>query len=119
MNDAETRIQEIKEKVAEFTAQRNWTSLHSPKNLAMSIAVEAAELMEIFQWMTVEDSWHIAETDEFTHVKEELADILIYCCSFASQLNIDVAAAIEDKMEKNAKRFPSCTEVKDRQEAAL
>lgn len=107
MNDAETRLQEIKDKVAAFTEERNWTGQHSPKNLAMSIAIEAAELMEIFQWVSTDDAWKITESSEFTHLQEELADVIIYCCSLASRLNIDVAAAIEDKMEKNAKRYPA------------
>lgn len=105
MNDKITNLQEIKEKVKKFVAERNWTTEHNPKNLSMCIAIEAAELMEIFQWVSNEESWNIDKSDEFIHLQEELADVLIYCMSLANQLNIDVSAAIEDKMNKNEKRF--------------
>ena len=105
MEDKITNIQEIKDKINKFVKERNWTKSHSPKNLAMSISIEAAELMEIFQWLSTEEAWNIKNSEEFTHLKEELADVLIYCLSFANQLGIDVADAIEDKMSKNARRF--------------
>lgn len=107
MTDNTTNLQDIKDKVKEFVASRDWSEYHSPKNLAMSIAIEAAELMEIFQWLSLEQAWEIKKSDEFEHLQEELADVLIYCCSLANQLDIDMAAAIEDKMEKNARRYPA------------
>ncbi len=106
MTDTETNFQEIKDKVKQFQASRGWGKSHSPKNLAMSISIEAAELMEIFQWVSTEEAWEIKESDEFEHLQEELADVLIYCMSLANELDIDMAAAIEDKMQKNALRFP-------------
>lgn len=72
----------------------------------MSIAIEASELMEIFQWISTEEAWNINNTSEFTHLKEELSDVIIYCLSLANQLDIDVAAAIEDKIEKNSRKYP-------------
>jgi dCTP diphosphatase len=110
MEDKITNIQEIKDKINKFVKERNWTESHSPKNLSMSISIEAAELMEIFQWLSTEEAWDIKNSEEFTHLKEELADVLIYCLSFANQLGIDVADAIEDKMSKNARRFPVVNE---------
>ena len=107
MRDIETNLQEIKDKVKQFTLSRGWNSHHSPKNLAMSIAIEAAELMEIFQWVSTDNAWQIRESDEFEHLQEELADVLIYCMSLANQLDIDVALAIEDKICKNACRYPA------------
>lgn len=107
MEDKITYIQEIKDRINKFVKERNWIEAHSPKNLSMSIAIEAAELMEIFQWISTEEAWNIKDSEEFTHLKEELADVLIYCLSFANQLGIDVAGAIEDKMVKNEKRFPA------------
>lgn len=77
-----------------------WNDAHNPKNLSMSFAIEASELMEIFQWISTEDAWNIAESEEFTHLKVELSDVIIYCLSLANQLNIDVAYAIEDKIKK-------------------
>lgn len=106
MNDNVTNIQEIKNKINIFIKERNWTEAHSPKNLSMSIAIEAAELMEIFQWFSNEEAWNIKNSEEFTHLKEELADVLIYCMSLANQLDIDIAGSIEDKIIKNEKRFP-------------
>lgn len=107
MTDTETNLQEIKDRVKQFTFSRGWRRYHSPKNLAMSIAIEAAELMEIFQWVSTDEACQIKESDEFEHLQEELADVLIYCMSLANQLDIDVAAAIEDKMQKNALRYPA------------
>ncbi len=106
MNDTSTCLQEIKDKVHKFQRDRGWGKSHSPKNLAMSISIEAAELMEILQWISTEDAWAIKESDEFEHLQEELADVLIYCMSLANELDIDVAAAIDDKMQKNARRWP-------------
>ena len=106
MNDKNTNIQEIKSKIAKFVGDRNWGEAHNPKNLSMSIAIEASELMEIFQWVSTEEAWDICATEEFTHLKEELADVMIYCLSLANQLNIDVADSIEDKIEKNGLKYP-------------
>lgn len=106
MNDNNTSIQDIKDKIAKFVNDRSWNEAHSPKNLSMSIAIEASELMEIFQWMSTEEAWNISNTDEFIHLKEELSDVMIYCLSLANQLNIDVAASIEDKIGKNGVKYP-------------
>jgi NTP pyrophosphatase (non-canonical NTP hydrolase) len=97
---------ELRDTFREFAKARRWGSAHSPKNLAMCIAIEAAELMEIFQWSTLEEAAKVAETAEFEHVREELADVLIYCLSMANHLDIDVASAIEDKLAKNARKYP-------------
>ena len=105
MKDKITNIQEIKDKISKFVKERDWTDAHSPKNLSMSIAIEAAELMEIFQWLSNEQAWDIKDSNEFIHLKEELADVMIYCMSLANQLDIDVSSAIEDKIAKNEKRF--------------
>lgn len=98
-NDKETTVQDLKDLVIKFRDERNWAKHHSPKNLAMSIAIEAAELMEIFQW------------DEYTkreekHIAEELADVLIYCFNFADTLNIDVATAFRAKLKAAAIKYP-------------
>ena len=107
MLDNELVIQDLKNKIALFVKKRGWGKLHNPKNLSMSIAIEAAELMEIFQWLTIDESWDIINSDtELIHLKEELADVIIYCLSLSNQLGIDVYAAIEDKIQKNEQRFP-------------
>lgn len=105
MNDKDTSIQEIKEKISKFVKDRNWNEAHNPKNLSMSISIEASELMEILQWSSTEESWNINESEEFTHLKEELSDVIIYCLSLANQLDIDVASAIKDKIEKNGEKY--------------
>ncbi|OGO76905.1 MAG: hypothetical protein A2Y23_08730 [Clostridiales bacterium GWB2_37_7] len=106
MSDREAVLFDLKKRVERFVNERGWTHDHNPKNLAMSISIEAAELMEIFQWMSIAESWDINKSsDKFTHLKEELADVLIYCLSLSNQLGIDVSEAIEDKMQKNEKRF--------------
>lgn len=106
VNDKDTNIQQIKEKIAGFVKERGWNEMHSPKNLSMSIAIEASELMEIFQWLSPEEAWNINNSSESTHLQEELSDVIIYCFSLANQLGIDVSAAIEDKIGKNAIKYP-------------
>jgi NTP pyrophosphatase (non-canonical NTP hydrolase) len=105
MNDAKNNIEDLKKLVSKFVNDRKWE--HNPKNLAMSISIEAAELMEIFQWLSTEEAWNIDKNSKmFTHLKEELADVMIYCLSLANQLGIDVSKAIDDKLEKNAIKYP-------------
>jgi len=102
------RLARIQKTLTEFVAERDWRQFHSPKNLSMSIAIEAAELMEIFQWETVEESWKIAEHPErFHHMKEELADILAYSIGLANILDLDIEQIMMEKIEKNRKKYPS------------
>lgn len=111
MNDKSTSIQLIKEQVSEFVKEREWNKFHNPKNLSMSIAIEAGELMEIFQWSSFVDAWDICDSEEISNVKDELSDVMIYCLSLANQLDIDVSKAIEDKMAKNAIKYPATNEL--------
>jgi len=105
--DSQTTFSELREKVAEFVAARNWQPYHNPKNLAMSIAIEAAELQEHFQWLTIEESLKYVHTlEQRLDVADELADILIYCLSFANASDIDVSDAILKKLARNEHRFP-------------
>lgn len=106
MTDKTRTIQEIKDKVALFVEERNWNEAHNPKNLSMSIAIEASELMEIFQWLSLEESLNINNSDERVHLQEELSDIIIYCFSLANQLGIDISSSIDDKIKKNAIKYP-------------
>ena len=106
MTDKTRTIQEIKDKVDLFVKKRNWTQYHNPKNLAMSIAIEASELMEIFQWLTLEEAANINNSHEKIHLQEELSDVIIYCFSLANQLGIDIASAVDDKIEKNGIKYP-------------
>lgn len=107
MNDTKNSINDLKKLISKFVNDRKWAEYHSPKNLAMSISIEAAELMEIFQWLSTEEAKNIDKnSEEFIHLKEELADVMIYCLSLANQLDIDVSMSIGDKLEKNAIKYP-------------
>ncbi len=106
MSDRQTTLQELKEKMAAFVHERDWEQFHTPKNLSMSIAIEAAELMEHFQWLTVEASQGLpAET--LQDIGEELADIVIYSLSLANALQLDLSDTVLAKMEKNIRKYPS------------
>lgn len=90
-----------------FVAERNWDQYHTPKNLAMSITIEAAELMEHFQWLNNEQSIELLKNSyERSKVVDELADIFLYCLSFVNILDIDMSSAILDKLERNKGRYP-------------
>lgn len=107
MTDQTTNIQNLKDAVKQFTEDRKWGSAHSPKNLSMSIAIEAAELMEIFQWVETEKAYEHANKPEIReHLGEELADVIIYCLSLSNQLDMDVASIIQDKIVKNGQKYP-------------
>jgi NTP pyrophosphatase (non-canonical NTP hydrolase) len=103
MSDKTTSIQEIKDLVAAFVEERQWRRFHSLKNLSMSIAIEAAELMELFQWAGEEEQRDIP----LDRVREELADVIIYCLSMANAAGIDMAGAVRDKVVANARKYPA------------
>ncbi len=108
--DSQTTLEDLRAKVTEFVAARNWQPFHNPKNLAMSIAIEAAELQEHFQWLTIEESQQYVRTlEKRLDVADELADILIYCLSFANTADIDVSEAVLKKLARNEHRFPAPT----------
>jgi NTP pyrophosphatase (non-canonical NTP hydrolase) len=106
-SDKTTRILQLKQKVQEFVDEREWRKYHSLKNLSMSIAVEAGELMELFQWLDEGGSIEAMKSREKRiKVKEELADVLIYCLDMANALNIDVTKAVLEKIRKNQSKYP-------------
>src|SRR5687767_10593775 len=95
----EPTLRDLQARVARFVDEREWRDFHSPKNLGQSIAIEAAELMEHFQWLTIEQSRELARDPEARHaIAHELADILIYILSFAEAAGIDPTAAILEKL---------------------
>jgi dCTP diphosphatase len=90
-----------------FAAEREWDQFHTPKNLATSISVEAAELLELFQWSRGQKDWdEVAEAPIRTRVEEELADILLYVIRFADKAQIDLQAISERKIALNAEKYP-------------
>ena len=107
-NDSSTVIQELKTIAQSFVDERDWQQFHSPKNLSMSVAIEAAELMELFQWQTPEESMRMAIESDYLreHLEEELADVLIYCLNLAHTTNIDITSIILRKIAKNEQKYP-------------
>lgn len=95
-------FEEAAREVREFRDERDWLRFHNPKDLALSVSIEAAELLEVFQW-SGSDVKVDAKAD---HAKEELADVAIYCIYLADALGVDLAEAISDKLSKNAENYP-------------
>ncbi len=107
MRDTDTTLAQLKELVRDFRDRRDWEQFHTPKNLSMSIAIEAAELMEEFQWLTPEESRRVRESEgKLARLAGELADVLIYALSLANSLDIDLSTALADKLGKNAEKYP-------------
>lgn len=89
---------ETLDRIIRFSADRDWDQFHSPANLAKSISIEANELLECFQW---------SDTDyDIAHVKEELADVLVYCVDLLEKLELDADEIINAKMDKNEAKYP-------------
>lgn len=108
MSDAETTVADLRELVRRFVDERDWRQFHSPKNLSMSLAIEAAELMEHFQWIDIAESRAVKnQPEKLDEVREELADVLCYALALANELNIDLATAVHEKMVKNAIKYPA------------
>lgn len=105
--DSKENIETLKDMVQTMVLERDWHIGENPKDMSMSIAIEAAELMEIFQWKNGEQSLNITNTEEFTHMKEELADVMIYCIRLANMLEIDIYDMIAEKIKKNAIKYPA------------
>ncbi|HKK16717.1 MAG TPA: nucleotide pyrophosphohydrolase [Gammaproteobacteria bacterium] len=99
------KLLHLKEKVRAFADARDWDQFHSPKNLAMALIVEAAELVEHFQWLTEEQSAGLPDKTR-QEVEAEMADILIYLVRIADKLDIDLYTAAVQKLEHNAEKYP-------------
>jgi NTP pyrophosphatase (non-canonical NTP hydrolase) len=107
MNDPTTTISHLRRVVEQFVDRRDWHQFHTPKNLAMSMAIEAAELMEHFQWLTPEQSRAVAgQPEKLAEVGDEMADVLCYLLAMANELGLDLAHALDAKMAKNAQKYP-------------
>jgi NTP pyrophosphatase (non-canonical NTP hydrolase) len=91
-----------------FAQERDWEQFHSPKNIAMALMVEAAELLEHFQWLTQEASFDLGP-EKKEQVAEEIADVQIYLCRIADLLKIDIAGAVDRKMKINEAKYPAET----------
>ncbi len=100
-----TSLETLRDELREFTAARNWRQFHAPKNLAMALSVETAELVEIFQWLTPEQSAN-PTPEQLAAARDEIADVLVYLVEIADALNIDPLAAVRQKLVKNAIKYP-------------
>ncbi len=98
-------FEEIKQKLRHFAKERDWEQFHSPKNIAMALSVEASELLEIFQWLTEDQSRNL-NYEQMSEVIDELADVQLYLIRLTDLLGVDMSAAIKQKMLKNAKKYP-------------
>ncbi|MFN0019207.1 MAG: nucleotide pyrophosphohydrolase [Pirellulaceae bacterium] len=107
-DDSSTTLSELRNLVREFVEERDWRQFHSPKNLSMSLAIEAAELMEHFQWLDVPASREAAKDPaRLAPIGEELADVLCYAFALANELGLDISTVVRDKMAKNAIKYPA------------
>ncbi|MEV7724893.1 nucleotide pyrophosphohydrolase [Streptomyces sp. NPDC101733] len=101
------RLYQLQRRLADFAAARGWAPYHTPKNLAVALSVEASELVEIFQWLTPEQSAAVMEEPATAHrVADEVADVLAYLLQFSEVLGVDVLDALAAKIERNELRFP-------------
>jgi NTP pyrophosphatase (non-canonical NTP hydrolase) len=99
-------LQELKARIREFVAERDWDRFHNPKNLAMALSVEASELVELFQWLTEEES-ALRDPDRRRRAADELADVLWFLVRLADRLDIDLLEAAERKIAANAEKYPA------------
>ena len=108
MSDSSTTIADLKQLMADFVARRDWRQFHAPKNLSMSLAIEAAELMEHFQWISAEQSRRVPDNpDQLAAVGEELADVFCYALAMTNELGLDLSTTIRRKMAKNELKYPA------------
>ena len=95
----------LQRRLRAFADARDWERFHSPKNLAMAVASEAGELVDVFQWLTEEESRHLSD-ENIQRATEEIADVLIYLLRLGDQLGIDFGKAIDEKIELNERKYP-------------
>ncbi|MEO3975680.1 nucleotide pyrophosphohydrolase [Streptomyces sp. CAU 1734] len=97
----------LQRRLAGFAEARGWGRYHNPKNLAAALSVETSELLEIFQWLTLEEAARVMDREETAHrVRDEVADVLAYLLQLCEVLGVDALAVLADKIERNEGRFP-------------
>ena len=107
MPDESTTLAQLRRLMADFVAERDWEIYHDAKNLSMAIAIEAAELMECFQWVRNEELAALtSDADVRAQITDEVADILCFVLALANVLELDLSTAVEQKMAKNAAKYP-------------
>lgn len=101
-------MEELIRQIKKFAAERDWDQYHAPKNLAMALSVEVAELVEIFQWLTEDESYQL-DPEAREHLQEEIGDILIYLTGLAAKFDIDPIDAANKKLRLNEQKYPAAT----------
>jgi NTP pyrophosphatase (non-canonical NTP hydrolase) len=101
----EVALRDLRDRLRAFASARDWAKFHSPKNLAIALSVEAAELLEHFQWVSDEDSFEMPQ-DKLAKIDKELADVFLYLIRLADKLNVDLLRSAERKIEENALKYP-------------
>lgn len=99
-------LDELRHALRQFAAERDWDQFHSPKNLAMALTVEAAELLEHFQWLEKGTAGELTPEKQ-AQVREELADVLLYLVRLADKLDVDLMQAAKDKLDVNSRKYPA------------
>ncbi|MEX1657056.1 nucleotide pyrophosphohydrolase [Streptomyces pseudovenezuelae] len=101
-------VAKLQRRLADFAAARDWQQYHTPKNLVAALSVEASELVEIFQWLTPEESTRVMDDpDSAHHVMDEIADVLAYLLQLCEVLGVDPLTALDAKIDRNERRFPA------------
>ncbi|AIR03415.1 nucleotide pyrophosphohydrolase [Cedecea neteri] len=98
-------LYQLQNDLAEFAAARDWDKFHSPKNLSMAMSVEAGELVEIFQWLTDDESRNLSKKQQ-SRAEEEVADVFLYLLRIADKLNVDLIEVARVKLASNAEKYP-------------
>ncbi len=106
MLDSKTNINELKKKVQKFCEDREWDKFHNPKDLSIMISTESAELLEIFRYKNLDEIKEIMNSKKRIDVEDELADVLFGVLRFSQMNDIDLTTALENKIEKSAKKYP-------------
>ena len=99
-------MEKLQKEIRKFVEERDWQQFHSPKNLAMALTVETAELQEIFQWLTEEASYSV-DSERLDHIEEEIGDVMIYLTTLAAKFDIDPIEAAMKKIQKNIEKYPA------------
>ena len=99
-------IETLKRIIADFSKERDWDKFHNPKNLIMALSSEVGELNDIFQWLSIDESFEDLSDKNRELAKDEIADILIYLIRLSDKLNIDLKDAVLKKIDKNSKKYP-------------
>ena len=108
--DKDNRMEKLQQEITAFIEKRKWSQFHTPKNLAMALSVETSELLEIFQWLTPEESNKL-DGETLEHVEEEIGDVMIYLVTLANSLGLDPLKAAQKKLKKNAQKYPQSEEM--------